>query len=62
MQIVKTARRHFPKLKLLVRARSRSDAFEYHDLHVPFVRETFGSGAGALPKHILEPVFQKDGA
>ena len=47
MQIVKTARRHFPKLKLLVRARSRSDAFEYHDLHVPFVRETFGSALDA---------------
>ena len=47
MQIVRTARRHFPQLKLLVRARSRSDAFEYHDLHVPFVRETFGSALDA---------------
>jgi Kef-type K+ transport system membrane component KefB/voltage-gated potassium channel Kch len=47
MQIVKTARRHFRHLKLIVRARSRSDAFEYHEMGVPAVRETFGSALDA---------------
>lgn len=47
MQIVKTCRRHFRHLKLVVRARSRSDAFEYHELGVPAVRETFGSALDA---------------
>jgi glutathione-regulated potassium-efflux system ancillary protein KefC len=47
MRIVQTARRHFHHLKLLVRAHSRSDAFEYHDMGVTAVRETFGSALDA---------------
>ena len=47
MQIVKLARRHFHHLKLVVRARSRTDAFEYHEMGVPAVRETFGSALDA---------------
>ncbi len=47
MQIVKLARRHFHHLKLIVRARSRSDAFEYFEMDVPAVRETFGSALDA---------------
>jgi monovalent cation:proton antiporter-2 (CPA2) family protein len=47
MAIVKTSRRHFRNLKLIVRAHSRSDAFEYHELGVPAVRETFGSALDA---------------
>ena len=47
MQIVKECRRHFHHLKLIVRARSRTDAFEYSELGVPAVRETFGSALDA---------------
>jgi monovalent cation:proton antiporter-2 (CPA2) family protein len=47
MQIVKTARQHFRHLKLIVRARSRSDAFEYAEMGVPALRETFGSALDA---------------
>jgi monovalent cation:proton antiporter-2 (CPA2) family protein len=47
MRIVKTARRHFHHLKLIVRAKSRTDAFEYHEMDVPAVRETFGSALDA---------------
>src|SRR5258706_391718 len=43
LQIVKLARRHFHHLKLIGRARSRTDAFEYFEIGVPAVRETFGS-------------------
>jgi monovalent cation:proton antiporter-2 (CPA2) family protein len=47
MRIVKLARRHFHHLKLIVRARSRSEAFEFHELGVPAVRETFGAALDA---------------
>ena len=47
MQIVKLARLHFRHLKLIVRARSRTDAFEYHEMGVPALRETFGSALDA---------------
>jgi glutathione-regulated potassium-efflux system protein KefB len=43
MRIVTEARRHFRHLKVIVRAYSRTDAFEYSDMGVPAVRETFGS-------------------
>jgi voltage-gated potassium channel Kch len=41
------ARRHFPQLRILVRAFSRTDAFEYAELGIPAVRETFGSAIDA---------------
>jgi monovalent cation:proton antiporter-2 (CPA2) family protein len=47
LRIVTEARKHFRHLKLIVRARSRSDAFEYADMGVPAVRETFGSALDA---------------
>jgi monovalent cation:proton antiporter-2 (CPA2) family protein len=43
MEIVRMARERYPALKLLARAHSRTDAFEYVDMGVPSVRETFGS-------------------
>jgi len=43
MRIVTEARRHFRHLKIITRAYSRTDAFEYADMGVPAVRETFGS-------------------
>jgi len=43
MSIVTEARRHFRHLKVITRAYSRTDAFEYADMGVPAVRETFGS-------------------
>ena len=43
MRIVMQARKNYPHLKVIARAYSRTDAFEYSDLGVPAVRETFGS-------------------
>ncbi len=40
-------REHFPGLQLLVRAYSRTDAFEYAALGIPAIRETFGSAIDA---------------
>ncbi|HEX9184906.1 MAG TPA: monovalent cation:proton antiporter-2 (CPA2) family protein [Burkholderiales bacterium] len=45
--LVRAVRVRYPQLKLIVRAHSRSDAFEYADMGVPAVRETFGSALDA---------------
>ncbi len=47
MRAVRLALQHFPVLKILVRARSRTDAYEYVELGVPSVRETFGAALDA---------------
>jgi monovalent cation:proton antiporter-2 (CPA2) family protein len=47
MRMVKRVRRRYPDLKLLVRARSRSDAYEYFEMGVPAVREMFGASLDA---------------
>jgi glutathione-regulated potassium-efflux system protein KefB len=47
MRMVKRVRRRYPDLKLVVRARSRSDAYEYFEMGVPAVREMFGASLHA---------------
>jgi monovalent cation:proton antiporter-2 (CPA2) family protein len=55
MTLVKRVRERYPNLKILVRAHSRTDAFEYAELGVPAVREVFGSAldAAAQAMHML---------
>jgi monovalent cation:proton antiporter-2 (CPA2) family protein len=43
MQTVQRVRQRFPRLAVVVRARSRTDAYEYAAMGVPAVREVFGS-------------------
>jgi voltage-gated potassium channel Kch len=47
MQLVKRVRARFPALAIVVRARSRTDAYEYVEMGVPAVREVFGSALDA---------------
>jgi glutathione-regulated potassium-efflux system ancillary protein KefC len=47
MQAVQRARRRFPGLAVIVRAHGRTDAYEYLEMGVPAVRETFGSALDA---------------
>jgi voltage-gated potassium channel Kch len=47
LQLVRQVRARYPMLKLIARAHSRSDAFEYAEMGVPAVRETFGSALDA---------------
>jgi len=47
MRTVKRVRERFPDLQVIVRAHSRTDAYEYVALGVPSVRETFGSALDA---------------
>ncbi len=45
--MVRQVRRRYPSLSIIARAHSRTDAYEYLDLGVPVVRETFGSALDA---------------
>jgi monovalent cation:proton antiporter-2 (CPA2) family protein len=47
LEIARRARERYPALPIIARARSRSDAFDYVDLGVPALRETFGSALDA---------------
>ncbi len=47
LAMVPRVRQRFPNLKIVARARSRTDAYEYAVLGVPVVREVFGSGLEA---------------
>jgi voltage-gated potassium channel Kch len=47
LRTVRLVRRRYPGLAIIARAHSRTDAYEYLDLGVPAVRETFGSALDA---------------
>jgi glutathione-regulated potassium-efflux system protein KefB len=47
MQTVKRVRSRFPALAIVVRARSRTDAYEYAEMGIPAVREVFASALDA---------------
>ena len=47
LRLVRDVRMRLPGLKIIARAHSRSDAFEYLELGVPAVRETFASALDA---------------
>jgi len=47
MRAVERVRARYPQLALVVRARSRTEAFEYAEMGVPAVRELFGSALSA---------------
>jgi monovalent cation:proton antiporter-2 (CPA2) family protein len=47
LRLVREVRSRHPALKIIARAHARSDAFEYADLGIPAVRETFGSALDA---------------
>ncbi|MGE5640015.1 MAG: monovalent cation:proton antiporter-2 (CPA2) family protein [Clostridia bacterium] len=44
---VKRIRQRFPQLRIVARARGRTDAYEYAELGIPAVREVFGSSLDA---------------
>jgi voltage-gated potassium channel Kch len=47
MAMVKRVRSRYPGLALVVRAHSRTDAYEYAELGVPAIRELFGAALEA---------------
>jgi monovalent cation:proton antiporter-2 (CPA2) family protein len=57
---VKRARQRFPHLQLVVRARSRTEAFEYAEMGVPSIREVFGSALFAAERILGSLGFAPD--
>jgi glutathione-regulated potassium-efflux system protein KefB len=53
MRMVKQVRQRFPALQLIVRAHSRTDAYEYAELGIPAVREVFGSALDAAARLLV---------
>jgi glutathione-regulated potassium-efflux system ancillary protein KefC len=47
LRMARQVRGRYPQLRIIARAHSRTDAYEYLDLGVPAVRETFGSALDA---------------
>jgi hypothetical protein len=62
MQIVKRVRQRFPQLALVVRAHSRTDAFEYAEMGIPAVREVFGSALDAAARTLKILGFEESNA
>lgn len=71
LQTIPLVKQNFPHLKILVRARGRSDAYEFIDIDMHPIRETFDSallmgelalrelGYGAYPAHRAAQQFKK---
>ena len=53
MRLVKRVRARFPRVHLLVRAHSRTDAYEYATLGVPHVRELFAASLDAARELLI---------
>jgi voltage-gated potassium channel Kch len=50
----RVAREHFPNLRIVARARARTDAYEYAEMGIPAVRETFGSALDAAEQALVQ--------
>src|SRR5439155_25783137 len=62
MRLVKRVRSRYPALQLIVRAHSRTDAYEYAELGVPVVREVFASALEAAQQLLLFLGYEKSNA
>src|SRR5919197_617586 len=62
MRMVKRVRQRFPGLQLLVRAHSRTDAYEYAELGVPAVREMFASALDAAEQLLATLGYERAAA
>jgi glutathione-regulated potassium-efflux system protein KefB len=60
MRMVKRVRQRFPEVQLLVRAHSRTDAYEYAELGVPAVREMFASALDAASQLLVRLGYAPD--
>jgi len=60
MRLVKRVRQRFPDVQLLVRAHSRTDAYEYAEMGVPAVREMFASALDAASQLLLRLGYAPD--
>jgi monovalent cation:proton antiporter-2 (CPA2) family protein len=59
LKLVKRVRQRFPALQLVVRARSRTEAFEFAEMGIPAIREVFGSALEATARTLKILGFQE---
>ena len=59
MRLVKRVRSRYPALQLIVRAHSRTDAYEYAELGVPAVREVFASALEAAERLLINLGYER---
>jgi monovalent cation:proton antiporter-2 (CPA2) family protein len=59
MAVVRRVRQRFPQLPLIVRARGRTDAYEYAEMGIPAVREVFGSALDAAARALTTLGYQE---
>jgi monovalent cation:proton antiporter-2 (CPA2) family protein len=57
LTIAKYVQKHYPQVKLIVRARNRTDAYEYMELGIENVRETFHSALAAAESSLVSLGF-----
>ena len=57
---VKRVRQRFPRLEVIARARSRTDAYDYAELGVPAIREVFGSAMDAAGRVLRTLGYAED--
>ena len=62
LRTAKRVRGRFPGLAIIVRARSRTDAYEYAELGIPAVREVFGSALEAAARALQALGYDRDNA
>jgi glutathione-regulated potassium-efflux system protein KefB len=62
MAMVKRVRSRYPGLALVVRAHSRTDAYEYAELGVPAIRELFGAALEAAVQVLRRVGFEQGDA
>jgi len=62
LRMVRQVRRRYPGLAIIARAHSRTDGYDYLDLGVPAVRETFGSALDAADLALRALGYSPEGA
>lgn len=62
MRMVKRVRQRFPELQIIARAHGRTDAYEYAEMGVPSVRETFGSSISAAQRLLVALGYEEHAA
>ncbi|MDQ5848316.1 MAG: monovalent cation:proton antiporter-2 (CPA2) family protein [Pseudomonadota bacterium] len=62
LRTAKRMRERFPALAIIVRARSRTDAYEYAELGIPAVREVFGSALDAAARSLQVLGYDRNNA
>lgn len=59
LAVTRYVRQHFPQVKLIVRARNRTDAYEYMEMGVENIRETFHSALVAAESSLVSLGYRK---